>query len=81
MLGSSKLVEQAGSFAGLAQVDGAKGTLLFHLLEPVVWFEDSLVLWHSGILLLRQTYFVRAFGVDQIVKHKQICISFGFDLN
>lgn len=44
MLGSSKLVEQAGSFAGLAQVDGAKGTLLFHLLEPVVWFEDSLVL-------------------------------------
>lgn len=45
MLVSSKSREQAGSFVGLVQVGGTKGSLLFKLLEEaysVIWFEDSL---------------------------------------
>lgn len=50
MLVSSKSREQAGSFAGLVQVGGAKGSLLLKLLEAylVILFGDGLAdtLWY-----------------------------------
>lgn len=84
MLVSSKSREQAGSFVGLVQVGGTKGSLLFKLLEEaysVIWFEDSLAFWRYGTRLLIQTPCVRAFAVDQVVKKNQMYVSFVIDLN